>query len=257
MLHRLPILVVGLLASGCVSYWKGQEMQTEITALQGQVEQLQESQRAAREKTQQNLATLSERFAEIETQLKEAIQRLQQTGADTGLLVQQLQEKIAELQGKLAEQRRQLGEGGGVGIPPPAAPPGAPPLPDNAAALYRYGWEKKNSNECPEAIRAFATFARQYPQNTRADNAIYLMAECQHQQQDYTGSIRSLQTILQRYGKGDKVDDSLVLMHDNFVALKRCKDALPFLETLLADYPRSDRAPEAREKLEQTKRKCR
>ena len=135
-------------------------------------------------------------------------------------------------------------------------PAGAPALPEKAGDLYRYGWEQKGADNCVEAIRAFATFVQKFKGNDRADNSLFLMAECQYRMKNFTASVRSLQTILQKYPKGDKVDDALILMHDNFVGLGRCKDAMPFLETLLADYPRSNRVKTARKKLSRTRRKC-
>ena len=101
-----------------------------------------------------------------------------------------------------------------------------------------------------------ATFAQKFPDNPRADNSLFLLAECQFEQKEHTASIRTLQTVMNSYSKGDKVDDALVLMHDNFVALGRCKDALPFLETLIAEYPRSNQVKVAQAKLKRTKQSC-
>lgn len=253
----LAALLLAISLSGCVSHWRGKEMETSLVALQGQIESLKESQREAREKTQQSFNALAERFGQIETQIGKAVEQLQRSSAEGGLLIQQLQDQLRKSEGEIFELKKQLEEGGGgAGVPVVAPPPGAPPLPEGAAELYKYGWDKKNASECTEAIRAFAEFARKFPGNNRADNAIFLMAECQTQLQDYTGSIKALQIILQKYNDGDKIDDALVLMHDNFVALNRCKDGVPFLETLIADYPRSDRVAEARQKLAKAKKTC-
>lgn len=252
---RPLLLLLVVCTSGCVSYWRGQEMESDIVALQGQIEQMTESSRVEKEKAAAAMGQLKGALAEVESRFEDAIDRIRTTIADRGLELDEIRQKIAELQGKADELKGKLEEqaSGVVNVPQPA---GAPALPESAADLYRYGWEQKGADDCVEAIRAFATFVRKFKGNDRADNSFYLMAECQFRMKNYTASVRSLQTILQKYPKGDKVDDSLVLMHDNFLGLGRCKDAMPFLETLLADYPRSSRLKSARKKLARTRRKC-
>ncbi len=253
----MRIVLIGLViaTSGCVSHWRGQEMEADIVALQGQIEQVTESHRNEREKTAAAMGQLKGAIAEVESRFEDAIDRIRTTIADRGLELDEIRQKIAELQGKADELRGKFEEqaSGVINMPQPA---GAPALPDNAGDLYRYGWEQKGADNCVEAIRAFSVFVQKYKRNSRADNSWYLMAECQYRMKNFTASVRSLQQVLKDYQKGDKVDDSLVLMHDNFVGLGRCKDAMPFLETLLADYPRSNQSKSARKKLARTRRKC-
>lgn len=255
-----PLLVALLTLSGCVPFWKGSEYEESITALQGQVETLTEGQREQRQTHEKTSAELENRIAEVERRLGEAISQLQGGSADRGLEIDKLAQELRELRGELAEIKHKLESGGVVGpiiTAPAEVVVGAPPLPEDEAGLYRYGWERKRDGNCDEAMRAFAKFATTYPGSKQADNALYLLAECQTGKGDYTGSVRTLQTILKSYSDGDKVDDALVLMHDNFVALGRCKDAIPFLESLVADHPRSTRVPEGKKKLAQTKKTCR
>lgn len=250
----VPLVLLPL--SGCVTYWKGQEMESDIAALQGQVETLTEAQRQTREKQQQDAEALEQRVTQLESRLGEAIAQLQGGSADRGLAIEKLAQELREVRGELAELRHKQ-QSGGLGVIAPVEPaPGAPPLPEGEAELYRYGWEKKRTGDCDEAIRAFSEYAAKFPGSRQADNALFLLADCLHVKRDYTHSITTLQAIMKSYAEGDKVDDALLLMHDNFVALGRCKDAIPFLESLIADYPRSNRIAEARRKLAHTKRTC-
>ena len=251
-IRLLPLFL--LLSTGCVSHWRGQDIESDVAALQGQVEQITESSRTARQKMRTQLNELNARLTEVEGRFEDAIDRIRTTIADRGLDLDEIRQQIAERRGKADELKGKLQEAAsGVHVP---TIQGAPPLPETANELYRYGWDQKGAENCIEAIRAFATFVSKFSGNDRADNALYLMAECQFRAKNYTASVRSLQTILQKYPRGDKIDDGLLLMHDNFLALGRCKDAMPFLETLLADYPRSNRVRSARRKLARTRRKC-
>lgn len=256
---RIGLALLALTTSGCVSHWRGQDIESDVKALQAQIDQMSESQRRAREKTSRDLAALDARFGDLERTLKSSVERLQTGSADNMLVIEKLREELNSAKGKLAEVQHKLaaevaaGAAAATGV---SADPTAPPLPSDAIELYKYGWEKRQGSDCTEAVRAFSTFAGRFPGNAKADNALFLVAECQYQGKANSQSIRTLRTIMQKYPKGDKIDDALELMHDNFVSMGKCKNALPFLETLVADYPKSPRLREAKRKLKRTRRTC-
>lgn len=250
----LTLLLSSMLCTGCVSYWKGQEMQAEMKALEGRLDQQVEDQRAIKKKLQEDLTKVAAQLLQTERKLVESIERLQSGNADNMLVVEQLREQLNSARGELAKLQHEMTQGGGTAGGGPA---GAPKLPTDAAELYRYGYERKQAGDCPEAIRAFTFFAQKFAKNARADNSLFLLAECQYERKEYTPSIRTLKTVMDAYPKGDKVDDALVLMHDNFVALGQCRDAMPFLETLIEEYPRSSLRKTAQKRLRSTKRNCR
>ncbi len=256
---RLLLLLAVLASSslsGCVSYWRGQDMQADLAGLQGQVDILKENQLKQRQLMSTNLERMSAEFRRMNEQLLASIAAVQTGAADTGLVLEELKRKYAEAQGKLEELQRQQAEAAEP-IAKPVEGPNASPLPTEAAALYKYGYDKKKEGDCTEAIRAFATFYRSFKKHQRADSSLFLMADCQTQKGENTSAIQSLQVILKKYSKGKKVDDALLMMHDNFQALGRCKDAIVFLEELIANYPSSKPAKKARKKLARARRKCR
>lgn len=246
------------LSTGCVSHWRGEKIETDLVALQGQVEQLQESSQQGRQALTDELKSAIGRIEELEKKLTQAVDGLRTGSANRGVEVDQLKEQIQQLNGQLAELHQKLQANANSNALPaiPSGDQSGKPLPDGEPELYRYGYERKRDDDCEEAVRAFSEYARKYPKATQADNAIYLMAECLSQRGDYTTSLKSLRTIMEKYPDGDKVDDALILTHDNFVALGRCKDGIPFLERLLAEMPNSNRAREGSKKLKATKRKC-
>lgn len=243
--------------SGCVTYWRGQEMDSEIKAMQGQIEQMVEDHRTTREQNNKTLATLEARVTALEGEIENSLERLRSNSADSGLELQRPRDELASLRGEIETVRHKAAATPEDGLPTLNPPVGAPALPDNPADLYRYGYERKQGNDCAEAIRAFVKLARSYPDYGRSDNGLALAAECQYAQQDYPGSLRTLKMITDKYPQGDKVDDALVLMHDNFVALGQCQQAVLFLESMINDHPTSNRIDEARRKLRETKRACR
>lgn len=254
--RALLLLFTVPLCTGCVSYWKGQEMQAELKALEGRLDQQVDDQRGIKKKVQDDLSNISAQLAQTEQKLAESIERLQSGNADNMLIVEQLREQLTNARGELAKLQHEMAQPGGVAAGGVAGA-GAAQLPAEAADLYRYGYERKQAGDCKEAIRAFTVFAQKFAKNTRADNSLFLLAECQYEGKEYAPSIRTLKTVMDAYPKGDKVDDALVLMHDNFVALGQCRDAIPFLETLVEEYPRSSLRKTAEKRLRKTKRACR
>lgn len=248
--------LVGLVAasslSGCVSYWRGKELDSDIAALNNRMDALTETQREAQKK---QMAMLEQRLTDLDTRLGQAIEQLQRGSADAGVEIDKLRGQLGQALGELEKYKQKVAQQESTGVTV-ATPPGAPPLPIAEAELYRYGYDRHKASDWDEAIRAFNEYAMKFPGSPQADNAIYLMAEGLSAKSDFAQSSRALQTILTKYPSGDKVDDAYILMHDNFVAMGQCRNAIPFLESLIADQPKSNRLAEAKKKLGQTKKSC-
>lgn len=251
------LCLAGLLAastlSGCVSYWRGKEIDSDIAALGNRMDALTESQREAQKK---QMALLEERLNDLNNRLGQAIEQLQRGSADAGVEIDNLKAQLAKALGDLEVYKQKAAQQEATGVTV-ATPPGAPQLPGSEAELYKYGYDRHKANDWDEAIRALNEFAVKYPGSSQADNAIYLMAAALSAKSDFAQSSRALQTILQKYPTGDKVDDAYMLMHDNFVAMGQCKNAIPFLESLIADQPKSSLVGDAKKKLAQTRKACR
>ncbi|MBU0552230.1 hypothetical protein KKF91_04015 [Myxococcota bacterium] len=247
-------LALALLSPGCVTYWQGQEMSAKQVALEARMDQLVDDQRAQREKMKTDLQGIIERFSALEQGVTSAIEGLRSNTADAGLIIDQLRAEIATLKGKLEEAKKVAAQEDG--LPNVEQIPGAPQLPTDSLELYRYGYERRKAKDCPEAVRALIKFARSFPKDKMADNALYLVAICLNEEGKFADSLRVLDRIQKSYKSGDKVDDALVLMHDNFISLGQCKNAIPFLEILLNEHPTSKLAAEVEAKLKRTRRGC-
>ena len=243
--------------SGCVSYWKGREMQADTTAVQAQVEQMVDDQRRVRENLKKQVNSLTEKLTVIEKSLNEAISRLQDTSAGSGLIIERLKQEIASLKGELETFKHKAAQEKASPLPLAGDAAKGPQLADNPADLYLYGYQHKVKNDCKEAIRAFAKLAHNFPEYERTDNGLALAAKCQFDQKEYYASLRTLKVITEKYPKGDKVDDAYILMHDNFLALGQCEQAIAFIETVIEQHPSSNRIGEAKKKVKATRKQCR
>ncbi len=255
-LFRVCLVLTSLQLAGCVTYWRGKEMQTDIAAVQGQVEQLTEDQRTIRDHLKKTSTDLDARLAKLETSLTEAIEKLRTNSADSGLVMDDLQREIALLRGELATFQHKATLTQPQATPAIDAPAAGPQLPSDKAKLYEYGHERWKANECDEAVRAFMTLYERFPKYAYTDNGLALAADCQLNAKDHPASLRTLKIITQKYKKGDKIDDAFVLMADNFSALGQCERSILFLETVVKDYATSNRLKEAKRKLRAARRSC-
>jgi TolA-binding protein len=253
---RICLVLTSLLSVGCVTHWRGKAIETDVAAIQGQVEQLTEDQRTLRERFNKTSTDLDARLGKLDASLREAIEKLRTNSADSGLVMDDLQREIALLRGELATFQHKASQGDVQGPPVIDKPVGGPQLPSEKGKLYKYGYERKQANECDEAVRAFMTLYQKFPKYPYTDNGLFLAADCQLTTKDHGASLRTLKIITQKYKKGDKMDDALILMADNFQALGQCERAILFLETVVNDYATSNRRKEAKRKLRKTKRKC-
>jgi len=104
----LPVaFLVASSTSGCVSYWRGKELDADIAALNARVDALTDSQREAQKK---QLALLQERLSELETRLGEAITQLQRGSADAGLELDKLREELRQTRGELEAAKQKAAE---------------------------------------------------------------------------------------------------------------------------------------------------
>lgn len=123
--------------------------------------------------------------------------------------------------------------------------------------LYRRGWSRLQRGGCAHARPVLDTLIRKHPDHPRADNALYLMAECQFRDRNHTASISTLRSLMAKRGQSEKRDDAMLLMHDNLLALARCDEAEGYLKTLLASHPTRDVLDEARTRLAAHRARCR
>jgi hypothetical protein len=105
MRAHLALLLITPLVSGCVTHWRGKEIEANLAALQAQVDLQSEQGRAHARKVEEMLET---RLGDLERRLGEAIAQLQKGSADTGIDLEKMRDELKRVQGELAETREKL-----------------------------------------------------------------------------------------------------------------------------------------------------
>ena len=140
---------------------------------------------------------------------------------------------------------------------PPAAATAAPPLtPAQLAALrvkedaaYDVGSNAFKRGDYAAAIRAFQTYATDYPNGQLVSNAHYWMGLSYFNMRDYANARRMQELLLKLYPESAKAPEALLAMASIYTEIGDNGSARNALEDVIAKYPGSDSATKARTRL--------
>ncbi len=233
-------------ATGCIS-----QMKTDIAANQKRLDSLEDD--------------LEVKRKELEEALAEASRVLRRNSADQGLQVEQIQERLAAMEGQLAEVRnentgasqaqaqrslelqRQLSEVARAAGMDVALGPEEIPKSKNAhwEALTKSYRINKHSY-----TRALArAYVERYPRDEHADNAQYMIGSSYLKQGQAAAALGEFQKVVSMYRKGDAIDETLLDMSQAFLDVRSCNDAGTALKALLKNHKNSPLAPKAKKEL--------
>ncbi len=99
------------------------------------------------------------------------------------------------------------------------------------------------------AARGFETFAKDYPDHSLADNALYWLGECYYFLGQYKKAVQEFSRLIKTYPKAEKVPDALLKIGYAYLSMDDMKQTDFFLKQVLKKYPFSPAADKAQEKL--------
>lgn len=234
------------LASGCIS-----QMQTDIATNAERVAALEEDLEAKRE--------------ELENALEEASLILRRNSADQGLQIEEIIDRLAVMEGEIAELRmessglskeqleqneelqRKLGEvarAAGMDVAIESSK-----IPSDKAQHYGEAVKAYRINDHSYARALLRAYVERYPQDSRADDAQYMMGSSYLKQKQPAAALGEYRKVVAKYRDGDAMDDTLYDMSRAFLMVKSCNDAETALKALLKNHPNSPLAPKAKKQL--------
>ena len=214
-----------------------------------------------------------ERQAELAKQLDAELRRMRQVvddatkvitrnSADVGLTVQNLQQQLAQLTGRLDDLQHvqdtiskqfqdyrassdtkleQLNNTVNVSK--------SAPMPDTPDALYSEGEKRLAAQQWAEARRLYEAFVNRYPQDARAARAQFSIGEAYLGEKRYANAIGAYTKVVDNFSKSDVVPDAMFKNGVAFYALKYCSDAKVYFQELLKRYPKTQWKKDATEEL--------
>lgn len=275
---RALAATVLLLAAGCASTPPEEDpVQIKLNELDTRLG------RVERVVNNQSLVSLGQRLDQLEADvraLRGAVEELQNT--NDGVRKQQ-RDLYADLDKRLAALEASARGGGAAPAPAPAssptpaaasaasaapsgvagaaAAPASQPIPAESTGggpvsaspaeqtAYAQAFDLLKNSNYPAAANAFKGFLTTYPLSDLASNAQYWLGETYYVTGDYPSALDAFQKVVRDWPASRKAPDALVKLGFTQVAMKRVPAARSTLNLVLSQYPGSDAAKLAQEQL--------
>jgi tol-pal system protein YbgF len=203
-----------------------------------------------------------------------------EAGATLDQRVQELEDRLARLEGHAPPGEAAIEPPLGRDVPPPVAsapppremPPATPPPPvaaaddswardvarDQQAAAASNAPERAEfdamldtvaKKDCGRAVSQLNTFAAQKKESPLASSALYWVARCHALKGDRNQAISKFYDVVTKYPRGSKAPAALWEQGNLFIDMGDTPDARLALGKLIKDYPNSNEAGLARKRL--------
>jgi TolA-binding protein len=240
-------LIASCLASGCfMTKQDGAELRTAADENEKRIAELEAEMRAKQ-------LALESRLAEVQQGLESARALLTRDSADVGVQVQQQQEKLAVLEGKLDEVTHNLTEliqqaakarvelddklaKLGTGKPTESSVP-ASDVPVDRPAHFAAAYEAYKAGDHEKARGLFKEYLTRYPTDEKAGDAQYWIGASYLVQNKPATALGEYRKVISSYPNSPAVDTALYGMSDAFYRLHACTDAKGALDALLKRKP--------------------
>lgn len=209
---------------------------------------------------------LEQQITALTGQVEELQLRLQALAAKFEKYATDMEFRVNQLEGKGGGQS----QSGGGPRPPAANPPGggmaaAPPpgggapaagSSGNAQVDYDGAFQMLQRSDYPGAEQAFRGFVARYPKHELAGNAQYWLGESFYARKDYQNAAVAFADGYKSYPKSPKGPDTLLKLGMSLSALNKNPDACAVYDRLNKDYPSATEFVKRRVAEERRKSKC-
>lgn len=233
-------------SSGCIS-----QMQADIKANQDRLDSLE--------------ADLEAKRKELEEALAEASRVLRRNSADQGLQIEEIIDRLAVMEGEIAELRmessglsqeqlakeaelqRKLSEvarAAGMDVPLESSQ-----IPDNKKKHWEAAVKAHRINDHSYARALLRAYVERYPNDSKADDAQYMVGSSYLRQGQPAAALGEFRKVISTYRKGDVLDRTLYDMAQAFLQVRSCNDAETALKALLKNHKKSPLFQKAKRQL--------
>ncbi len=203
-------------------------------------------------------ATINRNLARVKDQLD----RLSKTAADSHAEQQIIKEQIREIQGSLEEMRYTHNQftskvvsymrgTDAEGLSSDMTSDSSIDFEGSELAekIYQGAYYDFVRGDYELAIVGFQEFLKEFSNHNLADNARYWIAECWYTKGDYEKAIDSFDKVIKNYAQGDKVPSAYLKKGYSLLQLKRESEGIDILKQLQEKFPDSSEARLAQERL--------
>lgn len=252
----LLALLVLAWAPGCVSIWHHNDLEKRVADLETQKTELEAQQARDREERER-----------IRQELADATDALRRGGANLGADVDELKASVARMRG--ADEELQFGVNRNrqdidaikktlderLGAPVVQLPQG---VADDKDALFKAGRDAFDKGDDPTARGALRRFLETFPDEPRAPEAQFLIAETFFRAGQFGQAVREFQIVHDRYRSrsGAPVEKAMMRIAEALLKQGDCKKATAVYQYVIEFNKKSPEAEKARQALASLKKTC-
>jgi tol-pal system protein YbgF len=111
--------------------------------------------------------------------------------------------------------------------------------------MYNYAFNMYQSRDQRTAVRYFDMITELFPDDPKAENALYWIGECYYDRKDYDGAIASFGEVIDHRSSAAKDPDALFKLGMCWFELKDYYKSLKYFEMLLDQFPENRLASKA------------
>lgn len=210
---------------------------------------------------------VEDRFNQLQQQITALTGQIEQLQYRNQQLQQQLEKMQADYEYRLDQMEKGRGGGAGprpgggaqaaAPPPPPAALPATSPATGGSAdQMYHDAMKKLQDGDNAGAERAFRTFLQSNPKHPLAGNAQYWLGESYYAGKDYQNAMTAFAEGYKNYKASPKGPDNLLKLGITLAVMGRKSDACQVFAKFSQDYPRATDLQKRRIDQERQKNAC-
>ena len=125
--------------------------------------------------------------------------------------------------------------------------------PQEAEKYYRSAFKLLKESQYDQALLAFKSFLKDYPDSAFSNNAQYWIGEANYVMQNYEIAINEYQALLNTYPNSQKISHALLKIGYSYAELGNVADAKKILKEVIRQYPDTTVSRLANERLRKIK----
>ncbi|VAW69608.1 TPR repeat containing exported protein; Putative periplasmic protein contains a protein prenylyltransferase domain [hydrothermal vent metagenome] len=124
----------------------------------------------------------------------------------------------------------------------------------NGKSAYTAAFNTLKEGKYKQAIQAFKTFLRDYPESIYGTNAQYWLGEAYSVSRDYKTALAAFKKVLSDYPDSNKVEDSMLKIGFTYYEMRDWASAKTALDSVIVKFPGTTVSRKAKERLQRMKR---
>jgi tol-pal system protein YbgF len=241
------------------------QVQEDLRALRGQIEQLEYRIRTLETNQTKRDGDMEYRLQQLEQRATAPIAAAEPVDTDAPTITTP---SVASPKAPIAPKVVSPHDGYDVNASDPAAARKSAPTNEeiDAAAAgkgfttarehYNYAFKQLNDGKYADASASFTEFVAKYPKDTLVPNAYYWMGESYYARKDFTRAAAGFRKGYEAAPKGQKSADNLLKLSLSLSNLKRKDEACIVLKQIIAQYSDSQKATAAKADKESVRLGC-